>query len=105
MELDELIPLNSRAEWVKIKSTQTLLCWRNSFSTITYLVCCWNSGRNVCPGSNAILEMKKPIIIDELENSTVLCDSVPLELTGPILGRYLLGEGQPPNEQRSPGPT
>jgi hypothetical protein len=33
--------------------------------------------------------MKKPIIIDELENSTVLCDSVPLELTGPILGRYL----------------
>ena len=44
-------------------------------------------------------------IIDELENSTVLCDSVPLELTGPILGRYLLGEGQPPNEQRSPGPT
>lgn len=43
----------------------------------------------MCPGSNAILEMKKPIIIDELENSTVLCDSVPLELTGPILGRYL----------------
>lgn len=42
---------------------------------------------------------------NELENSTVLCDSVPLELTGPILGRYLLGEGQPPNEQRSPGPT
>jgi len=49
--------------------------------------------------------MKKAIIIDELENSTVLCDSVPLELTVPILGRYLLGEGQAPNEQRSPGPT
>jgi len=33
VELDELIPLNSRAERVKIKSTQTLQCWRNSFST------------------------------------------------------------------------
>jgi hypothetical protein len=87
------------------KSKALKLFCVGSFSTITYLVCCLNSGRNVCPVSNAILEMKKAIIIDELENSTVLCDSVPLELTVPILGRYLLGEGQAPNEQRSPGPT